>query len=109
MPAFRIEVVPGHESCTLVLHGEADLAVADQIVELGTTTLADAATVTLIIDMGHVTFIDSTALGALIRLRNLADTSAKHLALTRLPDRVQKVLTLAGLSTVFDVRASRPV
>jgi anti-anti-sigma factor len=106
MSPFQIEVVPGGEVCTLVLHGEVDLAVADSIVEVGTRSLADAATTTVIIDMSQVTFIDSTALGALIRLRNLADASTKQFALTRLPDRVTKVLGIAGLSTVFDVRPS---
>jgi stage II sporulation protein AA (anti-sigma F factor antagonist) len=104
MSAFRVEVLPCGEICTLILHGEADLAVADNIVEQGTSSLADTATVTLIIDMGQVTFIDSTALGALIRLRNFADAAAKQLVLTRLPDRVKKVLDIAGLGSVFDVR-----
>jgi anti-sigma B factor antagonist len=106
METFRINAVPGHDICTLVLHGEADLAVADDIVALGTISLAEPTTQTLILDLQAVTFMDSTAIGALIRLRNLATDSDKHLQITHLPDRVRHILKLTGLGDVFEEATS---
>ena len=102
METFRIRVLPGATRCTLLLEGEVDLAVADDIVALGAASLSETATQTLIIDLHAVTFIDSTAIGALIRLRNLATESDKRVELTQVPARVQKVLNLTGLHHTFD-------
>jgi anti-sigma B factor antagonist len=98
---FRIIAVPGVGLCTLVLVGEADLAVAADIVELGTASLSEAATQTLVIDMGELTFIDSTVMGSLINLQGLATNSGKSLALARIPARIQRAMSVAGLEQVF--------
>ncbi len=58
------------ESCTLVLSGEADLDFANDIIQLGTLALNECTS--LVIDLGAVTFMDSTAIGALLQLRNVA-------------------------------------
>jgi anti-anti-sigma factor len=102
METFRITAVPGDTVCTLVLQGEVDLAVADDILALGTVSLAEATTQTLILNLHAVTFIDSSAIGTLIRLRNLAAESNKHLQLAHVPHRVRHVLTLTGLNHTFD-------
>jgi anti-anti-sigma factor len=98
---FRIKAVPGVKTCTLILHGEADVAVADDIVALGTLSLSEPTTQALILDLETVTFMDSTAIGAMIRLRNLATDSGKHLQLAHLPGCVRHVLTLTGLADIF--------
>jgi anti-anti-sigma factor len=105
METFRINAVPRHDVCTLVLQGEADLAVADDIVSLGTLSLTESGTQILILDLEAVTFMDSTAIGAMIRLRNLATESGKQLQLAHLPARVRQILTLTGLGDVFDEAA----
>jgi anti-sigma B factor antagonist len=107
MGRFRIKAAPGDKTCTLILHGEADLAVADDIVALGTLSLAETTTDTLILDLEAVTFMDSTSIGAMIRLRNLATDSGKHLQLAHVPDRVRQVLSLTGLGGTFE-EASLP-
>jgi anti-anti-sigma factor len=102
METFRIKAEPSDDTCTLILHGEADLAVADDIVALGTLSLTEPTTQALILDLHEVTFMDSTTIAALIRLRNLAIESHKHLQLADLPDRVRQVLTLTGLIDTFE-------
>jgi anti-sigma B factor antagonist len=103
---FWVEAAPtptGPGVCTLLVGGEADLTAADQLKEAGETALADAGTTTLVLDLQGVTFIDSTALGALIHIRNRAETEGKQLRLTRLPERVQRILAITGLTTVFEI------
>jgi anti-sigma B factor antagonist len=98
---FRIKAVPGDQSCTLVMTGEADLAVAPDLVELGYASLGEPATLTLIVDLEAVTFIDSTAIGALIQLQNRADSLEKQLILAKPPRRVRQVIAIAGLEQFF--------
>jgi anti-sigma B factor antagonist len=100
---FRIKAVPGDGTCTLVLSGEADLAVAADILQLGNTGLSEASITTLIVDLAAVTFIDSTSIGALVQLRNAADTHGKRLALDNVSPRVSQVLELAGLTVFFGI------
>ena len=89
METFRVKAVPGEGTCTLFLSGEADLAVAPDIIELGTMSLSEASIMTLIVDLAAVTFIDSTSIGALVQLRNVADAQGKRLALENVPVRVR--------------------
>jgi anti-sigma B factor antagonist len=103
METFRIKAVPGDGICTLVLIGEADLAIAQDIIDLGVLSLGEDAIHALIIDLTAVTFIDSTALGALIHLRNVAEDRGRKLVLTSVPDRVLRVLEVTGLDTVFTI------
>ncbi len=103
METFRIKAVPGNGTCTLVLIGEADFAIADHVIELGTLSLSDAEIHTLFVDLAAVTFIDSTAIGALIHLRNAAEDSSRAFVLTGVPDRVLHVFEIAGLRAVFTI------
>jgi anti-sigma B factor antagonist len=102
MPEFRIEARLDASGCTLRLYGEADLAVADQILEVGAAALSKPGTTAVTVDMAHLTFIDSTGLGALVRLRNLAMASNKTVHLAQPSERVKRVLDISGLATVFD-------
>jgi anti-sigma B factor antagonist len=101
-PTFRIKAVPGAEDCTLVLTGEIDLAAAPDLIELGTISLMEPDSTSLIVDLSGVTFVDSTAIGALITLRNLAVDANKRFVLYKIPQRVQRVLSIAGLEAVFE-------
>jgi anti-sigma B factor antagonist len=108
METFRVKAVPSEGTCTLVLSGEADLAVAPDIVELGALSLGESSVTTLIADLDGVTFIDSTSIGALIHLRNAAKERDKRFLLARVPARVSRVLQVAGLDTVFDIARADP-
>ncbi len=98
---FRIEAVPEATTCTLVLSGEADLAVVDDIVELGSVGLYEALIGTLNLDLAAVTFIDSTTISGLIRLQNLAADLDKKMTLANVPPKIERVLKLVGLADHF--------
>ncbi len=102
MDTFRVNAVPRDGVCTLVLQGEADLAVADDIVTLGALSLGEPTTQSLIVDLQAVTFIDSSAIGALIRLHNLATDAGKQFQLAHMPERVRQVLILTSLLDTFE-------
>lgn len=108
MSTFRIEARSDERRCTLILSGEADIAVADEIERLGTASLAEPSTFELVLDLHDVTFMDSTALGAVIELQNLAKRLQKHFRLARPSARVQRILQVTGLSDAFDVAVESP-
>jgi anti-sigma B factor antagonist len=104
MQKFRIATVPSSPSVrTLVLSGEADLAVAADIIEIGVMSCDEPTMKCLVVDLGAVTFIDSTALGALVHLHNFADAAGKKFRLANVPARVQRVLTISGLDQLLTV------
>jgi anti-sigma B factor antagonist len=109
METFRVKAVPGNNTCTLMLSGEVDLAGAPDITELGTISLNESGMSTLIVDLTAVTFIDSTAIGAFVHLRNLADEGGKKFVLANAPDRVLRVIQIAGLDAVFDLQTTSEV
>ena len=109
METFRIKATPALGCCTLAMYGEADMAVAPDIVELGTAGLREDSTSKLIVDLANLTFMDSSAIGALIHLRNLATASNKELVLSHVPPRVHQVLGFAGLSEHFTIEMDRVV
>jgi anti-sigma B factor antagonist len=104
---FRIRAVPATDSCTLVLTGEIDLAVAPDLIELGTVSIGEPTTKTLFIDLEAVTFIDSTGIGALVQLHNTAEAADRRLTLRHIPARVRQVLTISGLGEFFLIEDER--
>lgn len=108
METFRIRAIPDTDSCTLALTGEVDLAVAPDLVELGTVSIDEPTTKTLFIDLAAVTFIDSTGIGALVQLHNVAEAADKQFTLYRVPARVAQVLTISGLGNFFQIEDERP-
>jgi anti-anti-sigma factor len=104
MPTFRASLSPLSEHrCRLELVGEIDLAAADLIIELGRDALNQAPVDGLMIDLAHVTFMDSTALGALVALRNAAQATGKGLTLAHVPQRIGRILEMTGLAGIFDL------
>ena len=90
-------------TCTLILSGEADLSCADDITQLGAAALQDPTMHTLLINLRDVTFIDSTTIGALVKLRNLAEGPDKNVVLVQPSARVSRVLEIAGLHQHFNI------
>jgi anti-anti-sigma factor len=99
MENFQINAAPSAGTCTLFLSGEADLAVADRIVEVGTAGLE--GTMLLVIDLADLTFLDSAALGALVELHDRAEAAHKRLVLSRTPGLVQQLLAVTGQGEMF--------
>jgi anti-sigma B factor antagonist len=89
--------------CELVVQGEVDVEVADQVAVLAVDNLRDPAVRSLVIDLSAVTFLDSTGISALIKARNSALAEDKALSLRSVPERVARLLHLTGLDGIFTV------
>ena len=103
MQTFRVRAIPAEDTCTLELSGEADLATAQDIVELGILSLEQESIHRLIIDLAEVTFIDSTTIGGLVRLHNLAIERSKQMSLVHVSPRIIRVLQITGLEGTFTI------
>lgn len=85
---------------TLALQGELDMSIALHIIERGTRSLA-AASAGIVVDLGLVTFMDSSALGALVHLRNEALSSGKTLRVANPQPAVRRVLDLTDMASTL--------
>jgi anti-anti-sigma factor len=86
------------------LAGEVDMQAADELRKAGGLAVADlAAGSRLVIDLGEVTFLDSSGLGAFVAIRNKASARDVACSLRSVPEKVTKVLLIAGLHDVFTV------
>lgn len=83
-------------AATVALSGEVDLATAGQF-QAEVERLVTAGVTQLVVDLREVTFCDSTGLNALVRARNLCETSGGWLRITRPRGEVAEVLTISGL------------
>jgi anti-sigma B factor antagonist len=98
---LRIEVTDGARSARIALHGEFDIASADDagraLQELLRRDL-DA----VIIDLSGLDFMDSTGVKFLVDGREAA--RARGVRLTLVPGRgpVQRVLTVSGVTALFE-------
>ena len=57
----------------------------------------------LVIDLSAVTFMDVRALGTLVGVRNRCLASDTALALRAVPDRIRRLLDIAGLLSLFTI------
>ena len=95
-------------STLLVIAGEIDVACAGDVRESGLKLLAGVDCPRLTIDLMDVTFMDSTALSALIEIRNAAELTDTTVALLDVAPNVMRVLTITGLDQIFEIeRTSR--
>jgi anti-anti-sigma factor len=95
--------------CTVLeLAGELDLAGAPTVHADGLAALADPACSTLVLDLTALTFVDSTGIGSWVELHNHAHQQGQRLVLRGLSENLTRVLTIAGLVTLFDLDAGPP-
>jgi anti-sigma B factor antagonist len=80
-----------------IVLGEGDLQVKDRIKDL----LADGQRKVLL-NLGDVSYIDSAGLGALISCYTTAKREGGQMKLVNLTKRVQDLLTITKLITVFE-------
>ncbi|GAA1642401.1 STAS domain-containing protein [Actinoplanes couchii] len=96
-PAWSADDVSHGTTCTVLLHGELDLAAADELRRLLDDHLDTAGTTTVIADLSQVSFLDSGALGALVAVRNHAEDIGRHFALQSPTATVRRVLDTGGV------------
>jgi anti-sigma B factor antagonist len=92
----------GEGNVVVALHGEIDVATADQLRE----ALVEALTVwsgQVVIDLAGVSFIDSQGLGILIRVRKDCDSDPKRLTIRSPQPQTRKIFELTGLDTILGI------
>jgi anti-sigma B factor antagonist len=99
-----VEEVPGEADGTVVLrvHGELDISTADQLRQAVGPHLTSP--VTVVLDLSRVTFCDSTGLAVLVGFHKRLAAAGGGLVLYAPVQRVRHLLTITGLSRVFEVR-----
>jgi anti-anti-sigma factor len=85
---------------TLVLRGELDIAVAEDVIEQGLAALQSAGD-QLTIDLAAVPFMDSSALGALVAIRNAAAAANQTVVVRHLQPSVRRIFEITGLQHAF--------
>jgi anti-anti-sigma factor len=98
---LRVEVIDGSRSARLALHGEFDIASADDagraLQELLRRDL-DA----VVIDLSGLAFIDSTGVKFLVDGRDTARARGVRLTLVQGGDPVRRVLMVSGVTALFE-------
>jgi anti-sigma B factor antagonist len=90
-----------HDGRTIVvLSGELDIAAVPAIREAFDDAI-ERTRVGVIADLSRVSFIDASAIGALVGAANRSRHLPGGLHLTGIPDRMNKLLRIAGLSDLF--------
>ena len=98
---LRVEVIDGPRSARMALHGEFDIASADDagraLQELLGRDL-DA----VVIDLSELDFMDSTGVKFLVDGRDTARARGVRLTLVHGGDPVRRVLTVSGVTALFE-------
>jgi anti-anti-sigma factor len=102
-PAPSADATPSiREPFTIALFGDIDLVRKVELVEL-TTAFRHSGARDLDVDLRGVEFMDSTGIGALFRLRRLAEERAGTLRLVAPTRPVRRALDVAGLSELVRI------
>jgi len=105
---FAVSVQSGGSGSTVLeLTGELDLAGAPLMRESGHAALSDGGCSTLVLDIEKLTFVDSAGIGSWVELRNRAQQSDQRLVIRGVSDNIARILTIAGLATLFDIDGER--
>jgi anti-sigma B factor antagonist len=106
---FAISDESTDSGCTvLALVGELDLASAPMMRTAGLAALAEPDCSTLVLDVTALTFVDSTGIGSWVELRNHAHEHDHRLVLRGASENLTRVLTIAGLVSLFDFEPAPP-
>jgi anti-sigma B factor antagonist len=89
--------------CTLAVSGEVDVATCVELREAGEKLVQETGCTGLRIDLSSVEFIDSSGIGALIAIRNAADSAAVPVVFANPSAKVSSVLEITRLNEVFTI------
>jgi anti-anti-sigma factor len=84
----------------VTVSGDLDMAAAFPLETRLDALLAEPDMQAAVLDLSQVTFIDSAGLGALLAIRERAQQHGIELTISRVSDRVQRVLDATGLSDI---------
>src|SRR4051794_28145885 len=83
--------------------GELDLANAEDLSELAMSVITSSGASELVIDLRCVAFLDSSALGALVTIRNRAGARDCSVRVENATGRVAALFKITGLDEAFSV------
>ncbi|MDT4975003.1 MAG: hypothetical protein QOF95_2321 [Pseudonocardiales bacterium] len=106
MADFALSEKTTDSGCTVLgLVGELDLAGAATMRAAGLAALGQPDCTTLVLDVTALTFVDSTGIGSWVELRNHANEHDQRLVLRGVSENLIRVLTIAGLVSLFNIDA----
>jgi anti-sigma B factor antagonist len=93
------------DRATVQVGGEIDVATGPQLLAV-LVELVDRGFYQLIVDVEQVTFLDCAGIRVLVDARRRVQEHGGSLRLVRPTRRVERVLALTGMTTVFPIDAS---
>ncbi|MGH9361702.1 MAG: STAS domain-containing protein [Thermoanaerobaculia bacterium] len=91
----------------LEVDGKITIGAGDLALRQAVQQALDGGGCNLVLDLGQVTHIDSSGVGELVSAYTTATNRGCKLKLARIPAKVNDVLTITQLITVFDVYDSQ--
>ena len=92
----------------LDLKGKLTLGDGDELLRNKINGLVQAGTKKIVLNLGEVPYIDSAGLGEIVRTYTTVKKQEGMLKLLNLTKRIQDLLTITKLVTVFDVFENEP-
>jgi anti-anti-sigma factor len=105
-PFLSVQVTASGTARTVILAGEFDLSVREQV-EAVTERLMAQQPEMLILDLSGLSFIDSSGVEALLRIDRHAGARGVRLVIVRGPDHVHRVFSLCGLASTLPFAGGR--
>ena len=90
----------------LDLSGKMTLGEGDEMLKHAINTLLAAGTKKLVLNLGNVPYIDSAGLGEVVRTHTTVSRQGGSLKLLNLTKRIEDLLSITKLLTVFDTYES---
>jgi len=103
---MQVQVVEDATGTWLVVRGPVDYAEAQALVKAGRVLLQNGLSGPLRLDLAGVSFMDSSALGALVQLREQAESLGRSLELHNASAPVLKVLRITSLDRLFSLHSA---
>jgi anti-sigma B factor antagonist len=88
------------------LHGRMVVGEGDRALREAVTRLADSGKARIILNLADVPFIDSAVLSEIVRTHTTVSRKGGKLKLLSLPAKIQDLLSMTKLVTVFETYAS---
>lgn len=110
MSLLAVETQHDGDRSTITVGGELDLSSAPELRAAADAALASPRCSVVVLDLAPLTFLDSSGMSCFVVLRQAATKLGKTVVLDHLPLFATRLLTLAGLASLFslDEAASSP-
>jgi anti-sigma B factor antagonist len=105
-PLLSVQVTASGTARTVILAGELDLSVREQVEAVAERLMAQQPEM-LILDLSGLSFIDSSGVEALLRIHRHAGARGVRLVIVRGPDHVHRVFSLCGLADTLPFTGRR--